>query len=51
MKFPFGATRENKILELIHGDVFGHVPIPSLGGSLHYVSFIDDFLGILGCIS
>ena len=43
MKFPSSATRENEILELIHIDVFGFVPIPSLGGSLYYVSFIDDF--------
>jgi hypothetical protein len=23
--------------------VFGHVPIPSLGGYMYYVSFISDF--------
>jgi 5'-3' exoribonuclease 2 len=23
--------------------VFGHVPVPSLGKSVYYVSFIDDF--------
>ena len=43
MKFPSGATRAKEILELIHSDVFGPVPIPSLGGSLYYVIFIDDF--------
>ena len=43
MKFTYGATRQKEILELIHNDVFGLVPIPSLGGSLYYVSFIDDF--------
>ena len=43
MKFPSGATRKKQILELIHSDVFGLVPIPSLGGSLYYVIFIDDF--------
>jgi hypothetical protein len=37
------ATREKRILELIHSDMFGHVPIPSLGGSFYYVSFIDGF--------
>jgi hypothetical protein len=30
------------ILELIHSDVFGLVPIPSLGNSMYYVSNIDD---------
>ena len=27
----------------IHNDVFGPIPVPSLGGSLYYVSFINDF--------
>jgi hypothetical protein len=43
VRFPSGATRAKGILELIHSDVFGHVPIPSLGKSVYYVSFIDDF--------
>jgi transposase InsO family protein len=43
VRFPSGATRENGILELVHSDVFGPVTVPSLGGSLYYVSFIDDF--------
>jgi hypothetical protein len=43
VRFPFGATRENGILELMHSDLFGPVIVPSLGGSLYYVSFIDDF--------
>ena len=43
MKFPFGATRENEILGLIDSDVFGHVLVPSHGGSLYYVTFIDNF--------
>ena len=42
MKFPSSATRKNEILELIHNGAFGLVPIPSLGGSMHNVSFIDD---------
>jgi hypothetical protein len=41
LRFPSSATREKGILELIHSDVFG--PIPSLGKSVYYVSFIDDF--------
>ena len=43
IKFSTSATRANGILQLIHSDVFGPVPIPSLGKSLYYVSFIDDF--------
>jgi hypothetical protein len=41
--FPYGATRTKGILELIHSDVFGLVLVPSLGKSVYYVSFIDDF--------
>ena len=43
VKFPSSATRENEILKLIHSDLFGLVHVPSLGGSLYYVRFIDDF--------
>jgi hypothetical protein len=43
VRFPSGATRAKGILELIHNDVFGPVPVPSLGKSVYYVSFIDDF--------
>jgi hypothetical protein len=41
--FPSGATREKGTLDLIQNDVFGPIPIPSLGKSIYYVSFIDDF--------
>ena len=43
MSFPSGAKRVNKILELVHSDVFGPMPVPSLGKSMYYVSFIYDF--------
>ena len=43
VKFPSRAAREKGIIELVRGDVFGLVSVPSLGGSLYYVSFIDDF--------
>ena len=43
VRFPSRATRENGILELVHSSVFGLISVPSLGGSLYYVSFIDDF--------
>ena len=43
VKFPSHAKRAKEILDLIHNDIFGPVPIPSLGGSLYYVGFIDYF--------
>ena len=43
VSFPTGAKRANKILELVHSDVFGPMSVPSLGKSVYYVSFIDDF--------
>jgi hypothetical protein len=43
VRFTFVATRAKGILELVHGDVFGLFFVPSLGGSLYYVSFIDYF--------
>jgi len=27
----------------VHSDVFEHVSVPSLGKSMYYISFIDDF--------
>jgi hypothetical protein len=43
VRFPYGVTREKGIPELIHSDVFAPVPVPSVGGSMYYVFFIDDF--------
>ena len=43
MSFPSSAKRVNKILELVHGDVFGLVLVLSLGNSVYYFSFIDAF--------
>ena len=43
MSFPSGCKRTKHILELVHSDVFGLVKVPSLGKSVYYVSFMDDF--------
>ena len=43
VSFLSKATRPKGILKLVHGDVFGPVSVPSLGGSRYYVSFVDDF--------
>ncbi|KAE8661680.1 hypothetical protein F3Y22_tig00113725pilonHSYRG01810 [Hibiscus syriacus] len=37
-----GKTPKAEKLELVHTDVWGPSPIPSLSGSLYYVTFIDD---------
>ena len=43
MSFPSGGKRTKQILELVHSDLFGPVKVPSLGKSMYYISFIDDF--------
>jgi len=43
-RFPSRDTMEKGIMELRHNDVFQPVSVLSLGGSLYYVYFIDDFL-------
>jgi hypothetical protein len=43
VRFPSGATRKEGILQLVQGDVFGPMSVPSLGKSVYYVSFIDYF--------
>lgn len=38
------STRKtSKILELVHSDVCGPMFVPSLGGFLYYVIFVDDY--------
>jgi transposase InsO family protein len=43
VRFPYGATRAEGILQLVHNDVFGPVSVPLLGKYVYYVSFMDDF--------
>eukprot|EP00253_Pinus_taeda_P025343 PITA_25343 len=43
VSFPSSGKRSKQILQLVHSDVFGPVKVPSLGKSVYYVSFIDDF--------
>jgi hypothetical protein len=41
--FPSSNNRSKEILDLIHLDVCGPMPVKSLGGSLYYVIFIYDY--------
>jgi hypothetical protein len=41
--FPSSENRSKEILYPIHSDVCGLMPMKYLGGSLYYVTFIDDF--------
>ena len=43
MSFPSSSKRAKQILELVHSDVFRPVKVLSLGKSVYYVSFIDEF--------
>ena len=43
VSFQYTGTRATEVLELIHSDVFGPTPTPSIGGSRYYVSLINDF--------
>jgi hypothetical protein len=43
VRFSSRATRVEGILQLVHNDVFGPRLVPSLGKSMYYVSFIDEF--------
>jgi hypothetical protein len=43
VRFPSGVMRVEGILQLVHIDVFGPMSVPSLGKSVYYVSFIDEF--------
>jgi transposase InsO family protein len=41
--FPSSDNRAHGILDLIHADVCGPMPSPSLSGYLYYAIFIDDY--------
>jgi len=41
--FPSSESKSKEILDLFHSDVCGPMPVKSFGGSLYYVTFINDF--------
>ena len=45
-RLPFPKSSSSKtsdVLELVHSDVCGPMSVPSVGGSLYFITFIDDF--------
>ena len=45
-----GKEKKSEKLELVHTDLWGPAQVSSLGGSLYYVTFIDDATRKLGFI-
>lgn len=41
--FPSSENKTNGILHLIHSNIFGLMPMQSIGGHLYYIIFIDDY--------
>ena len=41
--FPSSVTKETDILQLIHSDLSGMLPVTSLGACSYYMNFTDDF--------
>ena len=41
--FQTSTRKSNNVLELVHSNLCGHMFVPSLGGFLYYILFIDDF--------
>ena len=41
--FQNSQTKSKEVLELIHSNLCGPMSVPSLGGSLYYIIFVDDF--------
>ena len=42
--FPkVGSKKSAEILQLVHSDVCGPLSVPSVGGSIYFVTFIDDY--------
>lgn len=40
---PIGKIRSRKVLELVHTDVAGPLPVPTILGHRYFVTFIDDY--------
>lgn len=43
LPFPASSSKSTAPLQLIHMDVCGPLPVPSLGGSRYFATFLDDY--------
>jgi hypothetical protein len=43
LTFSSSEHKSNGILDLVHLDIYGPMSVPSIIGSMYYVSFIYDF--------
>ena len=41
--FPSSITKTSYVLQLVHSNLSGMLPVTSLGGCSYYMTFIDDF--------
>ena len=41
--FPSSVTKTSDVLQLIHSNLSGMLPVTSLGGFSYYMTFIDEF--------
>jgi len=41
--FPSSDSKTTDILQLVHSNLFGMLPVTSLEGYLYYAVFVDDF--------
>jgi len=41
--FPSSEDKTNDILHLIQSELYGLMPVNSIGGHIYYITFIDDF--------
>lgn len=43
LPFNISSSTTNDIFDLIHSDIWGPAPIPTMGGARYYVIFVDDY--------
>lgn len=41
--FQNSNSKTKNVLEFVHSNLFGPMSVPSMGGFLYYVVFVDDF--------